>query len=87
MAQLESVEYDTFDYKTIDEAPLSLEDAVKKAAQLRTSDTSHFHRIVPTDPSMISFRVDSIPREAVYSEYLSRWTGLLHRLILKPQKR
>lgn len=84
---LELIDYDLFDYKHLDESPLELERAMKKIAQLRSSDPGRFHRIVPTDSTMASFRVESVPREEVYSELLSRWTGLLTKLVFRSAKR
>ena len=84
---LESRDYDLFDYKHADEPSLTLDEAVKKAAHLRSSDASHFHRILPTDSDMISFRIESVPREAVYSELLSRWSALLNRFMFRATRR
>jgi len=80
---MESTDYDLFEYRHADEPALALDEAVKRAAQLRSSDAAHFHRIVPVDSDMTSFRVESISRAAVYSELLSRWSELLNRFVSK----
>ena len=84
---VESLEYDKFDYKHVDETPLALEEAVRKSQQLRRSDGAHFHRIVPTDGNMTTFRVESVPSSTVYAEMLNRWTVLLNRFTFRPIKR
>lgn len=84
---MESTDYDVFEYKHFDEQGLALEEAVKKASQLRSSDATHFHRIIPTDSDMTSFRVESVSRDSVYSELLNRWAELLNRFVTKAAKR
>jgi hypothetical protein len=72
-------EYETFDYAHFDDLGLSLDEAVKKAAQLRSFDPKHFHRIMPVDSNMSSFRVESVPVDVAYSEAMSRWSALLNK--------
>jgi hypothetical protein len=60
---------------------------VKKAAELRSSDRTRFHRIVPTDSKTTAFRVESVPREVVYAELVSRWSSLLNKLVFRSSKR
>ena len=80
-------EYDTFEFKHFDEAPLTLEEATTKTAHLRTTDAGNFHRIVPLDPSMITFRVESVPPISAYAEAISRWTTLMNRFAVRLTKR
>jgi hypothetical protein len=80
-------EYDTFDYKHFDETPLSLEEAVKKATQLRAADRDHMHRVVSVDSNMSGFRIESIPTETIIKEKLTRWHLLWSKFLLKPTKR
>jgi len=77
---VESAEYDTFDYKHLDERPLSLEEAVKLARQLQAADNNKFHRVVPKDSEMSGFRVESVPKTSVYAELLNRLSTRLYRL-------
>lgn len=76
-------EYETFEYRLFEDAPLSLEDAIKKADQLRGADATRFHRVVPTDSNMVLFHVDSVSREHLYAELLSRWSNMLNRFVVK----
>jgi hypothetical protein len=78
---LESNDYDVFDYKHADEPSLTLDEALKKAATLRNSDRSHFHRIVATDSALSGFRVASVSREEVYSDMISRAHKLFARFL------
>ena len=80
---LESLDYDVFDYKHSDEDVLSLEEAAKKADQLRLADASNFYRVRPVDSKMSSFRVEEVPKERVYVDALVRWSNLLNKLIFR----
>jgi hypothetical protein len=85
---IESTDYDNFEYKHFDEPALLLDDAIKMTAKLRTSDPAHFHRIVPADSDMTSFRVESVSRDVGYARLVSRWNELLNRFVSKgPVKR
>ena len=76
---VESVEYDTFEYKHFDEKPLSLPEAMERARALRAAEGNKFYRIIPMDESMVSFRVEPVLQSKVYAEILSRWRSLLNR--------
>jgi len=65
-------EYDLFDYKDYDQAPLSLEDAMKKASDLRRKDPNQIHRIVPADRGITTFQIDSVPAAEAYADLLSK---------------
>jgi Ser-tRNA(Ala) deacylase AlaX len=72
-------EYDLFDYKDYDQTPLSLEDAIKKASELRGNSPDKIHRVVPADRNITTFQVDSVPVTEAYADLLSklmrRWIG------------
>jgi len=78
---MESMEYELFDYKHADEAPLPLDEALRKAAALRTTDKSHFHRIVPVDVNMSGFRIESVSREQAYADIVIRANELVNRFL------
>jgi len=78
---MESTDYDGFEYKHFDDPAVPLDEAIKMAAKLRASDPFHFHRIVPEDSGMTSFRVESISRDARYAHLIGRWTALLNRFV------
>lgn len=69
---LDSTDYDRFDYEHADEPSLTLEEAIRKAAALRRADKTHFHRIMPTDGTMTSFRIDSVSRDQAYADFVAR---------------
>jgi hypothetical protein len=87
MPELELVDYDTFDYKHFDEPVLSLEEATRRARGLRSSDPDRIHRIVPVDPKMTGFRVESHSAEKVYAEFLTRWSALLNKFAIRFRER
>ncbi len=78
---LESTDYDVFDYKHIEERPATLQEAISKASNLRTSDKSHFHRILPVDESLSGFKVVSISKEEVMAEMASKAVRLCARFL------
>jgi hypothetical protein len=66
-----TLDYESFDYKHFDEEPLKLDEAAKKAAELRRQDLRNVYRIVPTDSEMNGFRVEKTPREQLFVDFLS----------------
>jgi len=78
---LDSTDYDRFDYRHADEPALSLEDAIRKADALRKADRAHFHRILPTDGDMTGFRIESVGRDQVYADFVSRASDLFSRAL------
>lgn len=78
-------EYDQFQYSDYAEQPFSsLEEAILKAARLRDADPHRFYRVVPTDPDLTAFRVESVSKVKVYADFLGRitdrWASLISRL-------
>ncbi len=57
----DSAEYEHFDYKLYDQDPMELEDAIKKASEMRGKDSKRFHRVVPANREGTKFHVDSVP--------------------------
>ena len=78
---LDSTDYDLFDYRHADEPSLTLEDAMQKAAALRKVDKTHFHRIVPTDGTMASFRIESVSRDQAFADFVARASDLFGRAL------
>jgi hypothetical protein len=64
-----------------------LDEAVKKAAVMRATDKSNFHRIVPTDANMTEFRVETVSRERAYADVLARAGELVNRILRRAQLR
>lgn len=78
---LESTDYELFDYRHVEDRPLALEEAVKKAASLRATDRSHFHRLIPADSELNTFWVKSVSREEAYAEHANRANSLVIRFL------
>jgi hypothetical protein len=73
-------DYDLFNYEESDQ-PLSLGEAMSRAATLRDVDKSRIYRIVPVDSNQSGFRVQIVSREQVYADFLSRISAWLGRRI------
>lgn len=80
---IESTDYDRFEYRHFDDPALALDEAIKIATRLRSSDAVHLHRIVPTDSDLTTYRVESISRDTLYAQMLGRWAELLNRFVSK----
>lgn len=83
---IESTEYDLFDYKHGDEAPMTLDEAAREAATLRASDRSRFYRVVPVDQEMTQFRVKAVASEQVYASMLERANRMMIRFLAKGRR-
>lgn len=67
---MQTLDYDLFDLKTADKPPLSLDEAVSQAAELRHGNADFF-RVVPIDLDKATFRVERVTSEKVYSDFLA----------------
>jgi hypothetical protein len=76
MPTLEAQEYERFRY---DEPALTLEEAVKKASDLRRKDSANFYRVENTDESRTAFVVTKVPVSSVYAEFLARVAKIVGR--------
>ena len=83
---IDSKEYDLFDLETVDQAPLTLDEAAAKAAELRKGDKSTFYRIVPVDVNLTGFRIEKVPNEKLYTDFLSSIFRFCGRIV-RPQTR
>lgn len=77
MPVLESLDYDKFRYDEATQFPLTLDEAVKKAAELRRNDQSSFYRIEPVNEADNNFVIKKVPVGTVYAEFIARVTKLL----------
>lgn len=73
MPTLESLEYERFSY---DESALTLDEAVKKASDLRKKDSESFYRV---EPAGDGFTVKKVSMSSVYAEFLARAVKLTRR--------
>jgi phosphoenolpyruvate carboxylase len=76
MPTLEAQEYERFRY---DEPTLTLEEAVKKAAELRRKDPANFYRVENADDSRTAFTVAKVPVSTVYADFVARIARVLTR--------
>ena len=83
---LDSREYDLFNLETADQAPLTLDEAAAKAAELRRGDKSTYYRVVPVDVNLTGFRIEKVPTEKLYTDFLSSIFRFCGR-IMRPQAR
>jgi len=69
---IDATDYDLFDYQNYDQEPLSLEEASRKASEMRRKDTQNVYRILPADHDMNGFYVTSVPVEVLRAELESK---------------
>jgi len=83
-ATLESIDYDLFDYKHLDEKPLDLETAIQEVKKLRSKGIpGTIYRVVPVDRGMGAFRIETVSAPKAEEEFRlrisQRWARLLSR--------
>jgi hypothetical protein len=84
MPSLEAIDYDTFTIEGAGERPLTLDEAVKKASQLRRKDVgNNFYRIVRVDENKNAFIVRRVAAASVYADFAARVSKLLGRYKLR----
>jgi hypothetical protein len=78
MPTLESTDYERF---SIDEATtaMTLDEAVKKAREMRVADSSSFYRVEAIDQNANAFRVDKVPIVAAYVDFVARIARTMFR--------
>jgi hypothetical protein len=73
MPTLEIQDYEHFRY---DESPLTLDEAVKKAGDLRKKDSENFYRIEPANEAGTAFTVTKVSAASIYAEFVARVSKL-----------
>jgi hypothetical protein len=73
---LEIQDYEHFRY---DESPLTLDEAVKKAGELRKKDSENFYRIEPANQDGTTFTVKKVSAASLYAELVARMSKLTAR--------
>jgi len=68
-----------YEHFSFDDRPLTLDEAVKKASQLRKSDTENFYRIEPVNDVHTSFKVTKVHAASVYADFVARVSKLVAR--------
>jgi hypothetical protein len=87
MPVLDSLDYERFSYDDPSAESMSLDEAVKKAKELRKGDSQHFYRIEAIDQDSNSFRVEKVSVASVYAEFLARIAKTMGRYMNLPTKR
>ena len=87
MPMLEALDYEHFSYNEATEQSLSLDDAVKKAAELRRADPTYCYRISAVDDSFNVFIVKKVPVASVYAEFIARVTKTMGRYLSWSRKK
>jgi hypothetical protein len=73
-------EYDRFSYGET-EPSLSLDEAVKRASELRQKNPGNFYRICSNDEKLSGFRVKTVSAAEVYSDFIARMAKTLGKLL------
>jgi len=76
MPTLEVQDYEHFSF---DDSPLTLDEAVKKASELRKKDAENFYRIEPANEGNTSFKVTKVRATSVYADFVARMVKLMGR--------
>jgi hypothetical protein len=79
MPVLDSTDYERFSYDEPNGSSLTLDDAVKKARELRRADQGNFYRVQVVDQNANSFRVQKVPVGVAYTDFLARLAKTMTR--------
>lgn len=79
MPALEATEYERFSFDEAGQNALTLDEAVKKARELRKNDPSNFYRIEPADDHQTTFTVREVPMTSVYTDFMAKMLKLMNR--------
>ncbi len=73
MATVEAQDYERFTYDDPNGRPLALDEAIKKAIELRRADPKNFYRVESTDMNTTAFRIQKISIDSVYADFATRF--------------
>ncbi len=79
MPTLESTDYERFSIDEASNPAMTLDEAVKKAREMRIADSSSFYRVEAVDQSANAFRVEKVPVIAAYADFISRIARTMFR--------
>jgi hypothetical protein len=86
MPTLEAHEYEQFSYDEANQHSLTLDEAVRKAKDLKRNDSTNFYRVVRTDDNGTTFTVTSIPIASVYADFMARVAKAAGRYVVRHAK-
>ena len=84
MPTLEVQDYEHFSF---DENPLSLDEAIKKASELRKGDKENFYRVKPANDKATTFVVTKVPATAIYADLAARVAKAMARYRLRGRQK
>ncbi|MGB7546234.1 MAG: hypothetical protein WBM14_00660 [Terracidiphilus sp.] len=87
MPTLEATEYERFSFDEAGQNALTLDEAVKKAKDLRKKDAANFYRIEVADESHTTFTVTKVPVASVYADFMARVAKLMGRYALHGRRK
>lgn len=68
-------DYDSFDFGN-EARRMTLDEAVREAADLSARDSTHFYRVIPIDNALSGFTVEKVAKQRAakryYANYLAR---------------
>lgn len=79
MPVLEATEYERFSFHEADRHTFTLDEAVRKAKELRKNDATNFYRIEVADEEQTTFVVTKVPQASVYADFMARMAKLVGR--------
>ncbi len=79
MPTLESTDYERFSMDEVNVSALTLDEAVKKAKEMRQGDSANFYKIEAVDLNSNSFRVAKVPVASAYADFVSRIAKTIFR--------
>jgi hypothetical protein len=86
MASRIMFDYDSFDYG--DEAKkLSLADAIREASRLAAEDADNFYRVVPSDRTMRSFRIEKVSKEKAFTKQYASFASKMAKAFTHSSER
>jgi hypothetical protein len=88
MFTVEAQDYERFTYDDPNGPPLALDEAVKKATELRRTDPKNFYRVEATDSNATGFRIEKVSVASVYAEFIARFAQrFVRRSVTKSNER
>ncbi len=87
MPMLEATEYERFSFDEAGQHALTLDEAVRKARDLRKNDAANFYRIQVADENHATFTVTKVPVASVYADFMARMAKLVGRYVVRARNR
>jgi hypothetical protein len=87
MPTLEAQDFERFSYDEANHDLLTLDEAVRKAADLRHNDSTNFYRVEYADDRHSAFTVTKVPVASVYADFVARVAKVMNRYAVRTQHR